>query len=327
MSEIRVDSMEFQERDLAILRGLFESRVMTTAHAVTLYFEGRGEAAKKRLHKLKEAELIAEHRRRVNEPSVLHLTPKGIAVLRQQGVLAEYPPIVKSSLEKRAQVSDLTLRHELEIMDVKAAFHLAIKKTASFTLEKFSTWPLLYQFEASRSGNRMTKVLVKPDGFIRIREEEPDGGLLEHTFFLEVDRSNEIQNILVTRATCYLDYYTSGGFAETNGAPRTASEDYPFQVLMVFKTAERRNNTAEGLLRSNPPILTQARLSTFAEVISEPLGPIWTCPRDYREVVQGTPFDILRRREAWGYKRQPARDEFVELGLRKFDIFSDEAAA
>jgi len=49
--------ISLQKRDLALLRGLFESRVMTNDHATALYFEGKSEAAKKRLQKLKAAGL------------------------------------------------------------------------------------------------------------------------------------------------------------------------------------------------------------------------------------------------------------------------------
>lgn len=321
----KFDSMKIQDRDLALLRNLFESRVMTAGHVATLHFDGKKEAAKKRLQKLKAARLIGERTQRVNEPSVLFLTRQAFTLLESEGILKEYPPIAQSSLEKRARVSELTLRHELEVMDVKAAFHSAIMKSESFSTAEFSTWPLLNQFEAFRDGHGGAEVLVKPDGFIRIHEKEKDGGLSEHTFFLELDRSSETQDTLVTRAGCYLDYYKSGGFAVRNGAARNDYKQFPFRVLMVFKTAERRNNTAERLLQNNPPIFTHACLSTFEEVTTNPLGPIWIQPIDYREATKGTPFDSEQQRETWGYKRQSAREIFVEQKVRKLRILANEA--
>ncbi|MFH0957633.1 MAG: replication-relaxation family protein [Pseudomonadota bacterium] len=315
--------LHFQNRDLAILRGLFESRIMTSIHLAALYFDGRKEAAKKRLQKLKAAGLIGERKRRVYEPSVLFLTRKALTFLREQGVLSEYPQLGPFSLEKRAHVSNLTIQHELEIMDVKTAFHAAISKTPAFTIAEFSTWPLLYQFEACRPGHEGREVVVKPDGFIRIHEKEPDGGLSEHTYFLEVDRSSETQDTLVARAGCYLNYYKSGGFAEWNGAQRSEYKDFPFRILMVFKNAERRNNTAERLLQNIPPILTQTCLSTLEEVTTDPLGAIWTCPADYRDATKGTAFDTAQRRTTYGYKRQPVRENLVERMLKKSRILSD----
>jgi hypothetical protein len=270
--------------------------------------------------------LIAERARRPFEPSILSLTRRGLVLLRERGVLSQYPAFNLPMLVARARVSDLTLRHELEVMDVKAAFHAAIASAKLFSVAEFSTWPLLHQFEAVRPGYGGAEVTVKPDGFIRIHEKESDGGLSEHTFFLELDRSSETQDTLVARAGCYQDYYKSGGFAVKNGAPRSAFKDYPFRVLMVFKTAERRNNTAERLLQSNPPIFGLVSLATLAEVSVNPLGAVWFSPSDYRDAVKGTPFDPTQRREQWGYQRQTMRDVFVEHKVRKRKILADERA-
>ena len=321
---MEVANISLQERDLGLLRGLFESRIVTAQHIAELYFDGRPETTKKRLQKLKSAGLIGERRRRVNEPSVLFLTRKAVRVLEQQGLLSEYPSLSAASLERRAQVSDLTLRHELEVMDVKAAVYSAIADTVQFTLLKFSTWPLLYQFEAFRGGPDGAEVLVKPDAFIRIHERERDDGLSEHVFFLELDRSTEIQQTLVARAGSYLDYYKSGGFAQRKGADRNAYKEYPFRVLMVLKTAERRNNTAERLLQGNPPILTQVYLSTLAEVTARPLDTIWIRPLDYRNATNGTPFEPGGRQQTIGYRRQSEREDLVERRVAKHRILVDD---
>lgn len=269
-----------QRRDRAVLLGLFESRIMTAAHMAALHFAGSKEAAKKRLQKLKTAGLISERKRRVNEPSVLFLTRKGFALLSSENLLAEFPRLSATAFEKRANVSPLTIRHELEVMNVKAAFYSALQNSETFSIAEFSTWPKLHEFKALRPGYEAAEVLVKPDGFIRIHEKEKDGGFSEHTFFLEVDRSTETQTTLVNRVGCYLDYYKSGGFAVANGASRSAYKEYPFRVLVVLKSAERRDNTAERLLHNNPPIRTLAYLSTFPEATADPVGKIWIRPAD-----------------------------------------------
>jgi hypothetical protein len=312
----KLDPVDIRKRDLELLRGLFESRVMSARHIAILYFGGKKEAAKKRLQKLKAAGLIGDRARRSFEPSVLYLTYKALKLLDEQGILAEYPPFDLPMLDKRANVSDLTLRHELEIIDVKAAFHEAMKTTKALRLVEFSTWPLLYQFEVSRPGYGGAEILVKPDGFIRFSQRQ-DGGILEHAFFLEVDRSTETLETLIARAGCYQDYYKSGGFAVRNGGTRLEYRQYPFRILMVFKTAERRNNCAERLLQCNPPIYTQVCLSTFDEVISKPLGTIWITPADYRAVTKGTPFDSDQKRGTRGYKRQTERELLVESRIKK----------
>ena len=288
-SKTSPDSIVIQDRDIALLRGLFESRVMTAEHIASLYFDGRDEATKKRLQKLKTAGLIGQRPRRTFEPAVLFLTRKGLVPLQTHGILQEYPTFDLPALERRARVSPITLRHELAVMDVKAALCPAVAKTVSFSVAEFNTWPLLNEFTAL-GGIDGAEVLVRPDGFIRIHENDPDGGVSEHSFFLELDRSTETQDVLVSRAVCYLNYYKSGGFAEKSGGTRSEFKDYPFRVLMVFKNGERRNNATERILQNSPPILTQVWLTTSEEVTSDPLGAIWIQPKDYRNVTKGTPF-------------------------------------
>jgi len=277
-------SIDIQDRDFRVLRGLFESRVMTLAHISALYFDGRTEAAKKRVQKLKAAGLIRERPRRVYEPGVLFLTRKAFGLLSERGQLADYPHVGMKALEKRSQVSDLTLRHELEVMDVKAALITAVNKLPNFRVGEFSTWPLLYQFQALRptqNGYGQTEVLVKPDAFIRIHEEDAEG-VSEHAYFLEVDRSTETQETLAFRAACYADYYRSGGYAVRQGGTAVEYKQYPFLVLMVFKSEQRRDNAAERMLQNQPPIHTQVWMTTYAELTCEPLGKIWSVPIGYR---------------------------------------------
>src|SRR5207253_1119215 len=114
--------------------------------------------------------------------------------------------------------------------------------------------------------------------------------------------------------------YTSGGFAEWCGGTRDKPGEYPFRVLMIFKTAERRNNLAERLLQSYPLILSRVWLSTFSEVKSNPFGKIWIRPRDYRDVTKGTRFDSELERKSWVYRRQSEREAFVEATINKISL-------
>jgi hypothetical protein len=292
---------------------------MTSSHIAALYFDGKEEATKKRLQKLKKASLIGERKRRVNEPSILFLTRSAVRLLQREGTLSSFPMRSMTSWEKRVPVSDFTLRHELEVMDVKAAVHTAVSKNSRLRIEEFSTWPALYQFTVSRAGASIPSVSVKPDGFIRIHETEEDG-ISEHSFFLEVDRSTEPQTTLASRAASYAEYYQSGDFALKQGGTRQEYKDYPFRVLIILKNAERRNNTAERLLLNNPPIFTQALLTTFAEAKNDPFGKIWIQPFDYREVTRGTPFDPEHRRTTPEYRRRTEREILVEGRIKKHGL-------
>jgi protein involved in plasmid replication-relaxation len=295
---------------------------MTPVHIAALYFDDRKEATKKRLQKLKEAGLVGERTRNAFELSVLFLARHGLAVLNEHKILSEYPAFNMPALDRRAHVSALTVRHELEVMDVKVAFYSAIRDVDRLTIEEFSTWPLLYQFQVLRPGMRGGGATVKPDGFIRIHEETTDGHVDEHPFFLEVDLSSETQDRLARKAISYLNYYQSGGFAARHGASRADFKDYPFRVLMVLKNAERRNNTAERLLQNNPPIFKQVYLSTLGEVKSNPFGAIWIRPMDYRDATKGTQFASQDRPQTWAYRRQGERDRFVESEISKFPLLN-----
>lgn len=317
------NNIEIQARDIALLRSLFESRVMTSAHVAALYFDGRREAAKKRLQALGAAGLVGSRERtRSNEQARLFLSKAGIALLSERGILAEYPVIGAAALAKRGRVGDATVRHELDVMDAKTAFLVAARASRGLSVAEFCTWPRMCQFRALSAVG--ADFFVRPDGFIRICDSNTGSRDVAHCFYLEVDRSTESLDALANRACGYLDHYRSGGFAVREGRPRTAFREHPFRVLMVFKTAERRNNMAERLLRGSPPILTLVHLSTLDEVRADPLGAVWIRPVDYRDATRGTPFDTDRRVNERGYRRQAPREVFVEAAARRLRLFPDE---
>lgn len=302
---------------------------MTLSQAAALYFDGSYEAAKKRLQKLEAVRAVYHRRRNVNEPAVFALTEQSLELLRQQGCLDQYRAALNGlpNMRQRAAVSDMTLRHELAVMDVKAALMPAIDTSDRFSTVEFGTWPFLYQFKAKRTytasdGSHISEVVVqKPDGFIRVYEQEQDGGLSEHRFFLEVDRSSEPQHRLAAKASAYRDYYSSGNFATRHGHPGAPREDFPFRVLMILRNAERRNNAAESLLRLKPPIHTLVHLTTYEELYRHPLGDIWITPKDYRAVLDDTRFALHLRPESRLYARQPEREVIVEARISKYTLF------
>ncbi len=89
-----------------------------------------------------------------------------------------------------------------------------------------------------------------------------------------------MQERLAAKAAGYVNHYKSGGFAHRLGHAREEYSAFPFRVLMVFKSEERRDNTARTLLAMHPPILTQVWLATMEEVMEAPLNSIWVRPAD-----------------------------------------------
>jgi hypothetical protein len=316
-------TIDLQDRDFAVLRGLFDCRVMTIRHIATLYFDGKAEAAKKRIQKLKAASFLAERPRRHHEPSILTLTRLGFEALAEHGRLAGLPETAWADVKGRLQVSELTLRHELGVMDVKAAMFRSLRQSPGTEIAEFATWPALIEFEAS-SGVGAAEVVVKPDGFIRIRETDATGDVFEHTFYLELDRSTEAQETLVSRCACYVDYYRRGGLAVRNGRPASDYKDFPFRTLIILKSAERRNNTAERLLLLQPPILSQVWLTTVKEVLSDAFGQIWIRPLDYRTAIMGSAFEAGHLPSVRGYHRDSEREAFVEMKIKKHKLLGVE---
>jgi len=213
------------------------------------------------------------------------------------------------------------------VLDVKTALSCAIRNVSHYELIEFSTWPLLYQFQAAQpplpGTYHPTRVLIRPDGFMRLHEHATDGGRFEHVFFLEVDRSTESRETLARRVYGYQDFYRRGGLAVRHGFTPEAYKDLPFRVLMVLRNEERRNNVAERLLQNDPPALTMVWLTTFSEIKADPLGAIWMRPLDYREITKGTQYDAIRPRTG-AYRRDPAREAMVVEALKKLSLFEGE---
>lgn len=295
---------------MEVLRGFFESRLMTIGLAAEIHFGGSRASAQQRLWKLKSEGLVAEFEREPSEPSVLYLSAKGLRLLKRKGVLLDYPSRSLAALARRASPSELTRRHELAVMDVKAATLRAARREQCASIEEFVTWPRLLKFRALGAE-------VRPDAFFLARREGEGGGPA-HSFYVEVDLGTEPLATLALKAARYLDYYRSGGFAAANGAPRAEYRDHPFRVLFVLPNIERRNNVAEALLFCFPPVLGHVWLAAFPEVVADPCGEIWMRPLDYRTATAGTRFAPAASGRP---SRNAARDAFVAEQVERHSLF------
>lgn len=302
-------NVQLQPRDTQLLLGLYASRLMTLPHIATIYFGNRTDAAKKRVQKLKRAGLIRQRPRRFSEPSLLFLSNHGLTLLSEHIHLAGAGRM-DSQFRRRLSVSALMLRHELSVLDVKAATVASVLKREQLKLHTFSTWPSLYEFRTRQQ--RGEHVVVKPDGFVVIEELRKDEGHRQHAFFLEVDRSTERLDILVSKACCYRNYYLSGGFSQRHGSSPSEYKTFPFRVLFILKTVERRNNVARTFLEVSPPFATQMWLTTLDEAKGDPLGCIWITPRDFAEAAkQSTGEEACRSPSPFSRSCRLAPDETV----------------
>ncbi len=312
-------SPRLEPRDYALLRALFECRMMTLAHATALHFAGVYDVASKRIQKLKAGGYINDRRSRVGHASLLYLTKKAFDHLTVAGKLTDYPKLTQEQFAKRSQVKQLTIDHELSVMDVKVAITTAINVGGQHRIDEFTTWPLLHEFIAMHP-ERREKVPVRPDGFLRLIANGDDS---DYHFFLEVDRSSEVQRLLAEKALCYRDFYARGGFALRCGGVVEQFRDYPFRILMVLQGQERRNNLAERLINCSPPVKYQACLTTLEEVLRDPLGKVWICPQDYAHATAGTAYAPEHWRGVGTYVRRPEREKLVEEKIIKRTLFED----
>lgn len=260
-------NLVLQPRDIAVLRGLFESRVMTTEHICALYFDSHAEMAKKRLQRLTAAGLISKKHNVPFQVLTRHLTTAGLEELRRRRLT--HTDLSEKLLKRRLDVSPLTLRHELAVLDVKVAFHTAAKRRGLELLE-FCTWPALNELPRRSRDERA----VRPDGFAIIRSAGPKGPQ-NFRFYVELDRSTESTRVLVRRAHRY------------QAASRTLAQlanRMPFRTLFVFISTQRRDAVGRIFLNARPPILTQAWLTTLSDVMTDPFAEVWVRPLDYRSM-------------------------------------------
>ena len=316
----RKDSPRLQSRDYELLRGLFECRMMTLAQAAALFFDRRYDAATKRIQTLKAAGYIGDRSRKIGEPSLLYLTKRAFDHLTAEGKLTDYPRLTAEQFAKLSRIKESTLEHELSVMDIRVAITAAIHGGVGHRIEEFTTWPTLFQFTAIHPTQRQ-RIVVRPDGFLRIAEV--DGDQNDYSFFLELDRSNEVQRILAEKALCYRDFLTKGGFALRCGGQTDEFKEYPFRILIVLQNPERRNNLAERLMNCTPPVKFQAWLTTIGEVLRDPLGKVWVCPLDYAHATAKTIYAPEHWRGGGNYVRRPERDKLVEERIVKRTLFED----
>jgi len=238
---------------------------MTLRHIAAIHFEGHREAAKKRVQRLKVAGLIGERSRLPQEPAVHSISRKGFDELQKRRMLERYPQMGWGTVEKRVRVSKLTLQHELEVMDVKATFYAATRHYPMVKVAEFSTWPEIIKFDTLHPTR--SHATVKPDGFIRLEDTKPNGDRSTLFFFLEVDRSTETLDLLTARICCYREFYKRGGLALRLAENARSFKDYPFRLLIVCKSKDRKDNIAARLLLLNPPIRTFVSLKTMDETL------------------------------------------------------------
>ena len=113
----------------SILSALFECRVFTTTHAAPSAAERKPRRNASRSSSVQPSSLNV---RAPNDPAVLS-SPQGLETVRDDGVLQDFPLSIYPP-SASLQVGSSTIRHELEVMDVRVAFYQAVTTRPDLTI-------------------------------------------------------------------------------------------------------------------------------------------------------------------------------------------------
>jgi len=319
-------SINLQPRDYDLLRGLLESRVMTTQQIELMYFQDALPYAYKRLAALLDAGILdIRTRESAANRRIFFLTKRGFDALMAK---RQDLPVVISWLEMDRRLRKLTdkyLAHELSVMDAKIALTRA---TAAAGRQSWcTTWPRLHRFTVAGSDGR--KHAMRPDAFLRVTWQEDDS-VLARDFFIEIDRSHEVLPKLIEKAWRYRNYLNSGGyqreFCHTGRDAPVNVQEYHFTVLVVVPSAARRNNIAMRLLAMHPPVRQLVWLTTIDELLADPLAAIWLRPTDVLAAVRGTSYDPDQREPGTTGLSDAACDAMIDQRARRWSLLDEPRA-
>ncbi|GIW75713.1 MAG: hypothetical protein KatS3mg104_0776 [Phycisphaerae bacterium] len=220
--------VRIQPRDLELLSGLLELRVMTLAQVRNIHFAGKHAAARRRIRLLKDAGIVRELPRHRFETSVLTLTPHAIRLLRHKGRLAQFVMHTDRWILRRTIVSHRLLCHELMVSESKAMLHQAERRDGHFSVESFHAWPGHTRISAQvrrRGGLAVRWIDIRPDAIatLRFTGEPPT------TVFIEADRSTETWAVLRDKVDAYHELFRSQTIMRFRGP----------LLLMVFSSRRR----------------------------------------------------------------------------------------
>jgi hypothetical protein len=293
---LRLRRIQLLPRDFALLADVFDTRFITIPHAARLHFAGLRSAersANRRLHRMAGAGLLKREEgyfgeslfpdgRRQQIKTIYRFTRAAFDLLVSRGLVRHVAGEEwGTTLRKRFDaLKTSTIAHEVGMLDIKAALRPAIDAQPQLSVAEFGVWPLAYTFAVPATDQRTT---LRPDGFLHVTEVQ-DGRdtLLHHFFYLEFDRGTEKHGTIIEKVRGYRHHLNAGGFLNWLGVGGARPRDFPFRVLFVVDTpdaTQRRDNLAAALARFG--VQTHTPLTTLAELVANPLGPIWITPKSH----------------------------------------------
>lgn len=279
----RVDNLQIQERDLAVVKQVMEDRFLTAQQISRLFFPSY-EMGKKRLQKLWNAGYLKREFAPVSfgsSPAVYCLTAKGCGLLLEHGA-------VKSEEitwhKDRNRGGSLFKNHEIAVNDVKVALLAAARGAGETGVYEFGKGKPYFDRVSNSNPEAGEKdyIPIRPDGFIILQRS---GGY--EYFFLEVDRGTMTMKRIRAKLKGYRSYYFDGGFFEKYGQSGYRKEDYSFRVLMTCPTEETRNNRLEQACAIGSHTLCW--FGVHDEVVNDPFGQVWVRGKEYKDALKSVP--------------------------------------
>jgi hypothetical protein len=271
--------MILQDRDVEILKTLYDYRFLTTTQIADLFFGAKSKALR-RLRQLYDNGFVMRIFRPVVVGSaeiIYCLDSRGVNVLAQRlGVDREE---IDWSRRSFTRVKSLFLDHALEVNQFRVATHLAIQGDPDVELlfwkydnelQTKNEKGILVSDKVTDPDDRTRKIRVTPDAFFGL--STPRGRAY---FFLEADLGTEDNYQFKKKMQGYLKYYTDGHY----------QQKYGYRAFRVLTT------TAAGrlpnLIRTTQKAVMDRRFHPifyFAdrEYISPDgiFSPIWQTPGD-----------------------------------------------
>jgi hypothetical protein len=289
IAPVKLNGLQLTDRDFGILRDVFENRFISIKHAAALHWPDMkaGEAAaKRRLAKFAEAGLLKRQDVDVEGYKVIYrLTKAAVELLAEYKLIStiigdQWDDKMRKRFTKTLASSHLT--HELKLYDLKIALERAIEDRPDLHCAEFGIWPWPYKFDVIFKGKKSGQ---KPDGFLHlVQHPSPDQKPFDHYFFIEFDhRGSEQLDILVEKVQKY-KLHLENGFAQRIGKKDAPISERSFRVLFVVETADsaqRRDNILAKLAAAK--IGTIAHVATFDDLKTDPLGAVWSTPKDWDE--------------------------------------------
>lgn len=224
------------DRDMAILRSVFEHRFLTTRQICQLHFQAHASygsairACTRVLGRLRDHKLIHKLARPVggmgggSASFIWAIDAAGDRLLKSE--LA--PEEVKRG--RAFEPTPLFLAHTLAIADTRLTLE-ALGRSEQLELVQVSTEPHNWRPFVAKSGQAQT---LKPDLFAVTATAD-----FEDHWFIEIDRGTESIPTLIRKCEYYQRYHATGIEQDTHGV-------FP-KVLWLVPTATRRERFSQAL--------------------------------------------------------------------------------